>query len=196
MGLKAELRAFHERVASGAWDCSDGTCCTLLTHVVRRLAGRWTNVAQEDVMSAAHDALLWYLRNPARYDPSGARLDVFLASVGHRVLSSRWKTERRRRRRELPLSEASESRCENRQRVGSATDVLHIEDVRRRILAMARSHQEHEFLLQFLSGADTGALAETLGVGGRARSEQARRVHAMLQRLRQRARRAAMRGSP
>jgi hypothetical protein len=154
--------------------------------VIIRLRRRWPRADPEKVTTAAHDAILWYLANPNRYDSSSARLDVFLSHVSHRRLQDSYRRERRRVAHEVSL-DSSQLALEAHERSSSEeysqTERLAI---RRRLAGLARTVLELRFLTAYLKTDDVQSCAAAIGVGD-SPAAKAYAVHRLTMRLRQRA---------
>jgi hypothetical protein len=184
------LGALHHAVVAGELGASEALAQAILPLICDRL--RYRRVAEPDaVLTAAEDAVLDYLRVPTRFDPTRSRLDVYLARLAE------WRMVNQRRalttaRRELQVEPVILDRLSRSRQPTEAGIECETADLERqqRILALARSSTEHQFLSASIRGATIADLGRLLGASPDSLAEQRRLVHSMIQRLRQRATRA------
>lgn len=94
------LRGLHERVVSGDASARDELCALLLPRLRRLVRARFRAVDQDMIEDAVVDALMSYLRCPARYVPAIARLDTYLVSIASRTCIDLYRRARQCRARD------------------------------------------------------------------------------------------------
>jgi DNA-directed RNA polymerase specialized sigma24 family protein len=163
--------------------------------VAVRLRRRWPRTDSDGVLSAAHDAVLWYLAEPTRYAVGGSRLDVFLAHVAHRRMQDASREDRRRLAHDACVRAAQQLAA----KVGSPNPTSAPEQqgervaARRRLMSTARTDIEEQFLAACLRDGAGRTVSVVLGTEQLSPSEQAEAVQKMTKRLHQRAVREAAR---
>ena len=164
----------------------------LVPLLVLRLRRRWPRTDGDAVVTAAHDAVLWYLAEPARYNGTSARLDVFLAHVAHRRLLDAYRDGRRQQEHDASVRSAQGhfgivGHQDPTSELGGQEDGVAI---RLRLMSLVHTDVEARFLNACLTEASGRRIAAALGVEHLPASEQAHAVRRMTKRLHQRATRA------
>jgi DNA-directed RNA polymerase specialized sigma24 family protein len=142
--------------------------------------------------TVSEDAVLMYLRDPARYNPVKSRLLTWLTNVAIRRLIDFERSRRRRSARESPTVDVTSLP------VAAPAEVAEPDDAwmtahRAAILAAARSDAERAFILARLEGAPRDVQAVALGVGHLGTEEARREMNRVWQLLGRRARRGWLR---
>lgn len=98
--LANELTHLHGSVVRCDPAAADRFAEAVVPIVLARLSVRFPRVDPSARLQAVHDAVLWYLRRPDRYQVERARLDVFLGHVAECRLKDRLRHDARTHCRE------------------------------------------------------------------------------------------------
>lgn len=181
--FRVRLLELHRRVLENDPHAADEVARTVIPLVVSRLAYRVSRGESEDIAQAANDAVVWYLRHPGRFNPTRARLDVFLSCVAYRrVQRLRW-VRRRAGDREVGVDTSALARLADARASSSSLTGQSLT----RLFSVAQTAVERCFLDAAASGGSREEIAAILGLEGMSKREQDRRVHAVIQRFRYRA---------
>jgi RNA polymerase sigma factor (sigma-70 family) len=161
--------------------------------IARRLASRFPGIDPQLISDAAVRAVMWTSAHFERYDPGRGSLSGFLTAVARRILSTRLRSEQRRKEREgkkaidpvtaaAPAAKSPLDELTDRERAERARESLNL------------SPEEGNVLDLWLLGEKAlGVYAAALGLTDRPVEEQEREVRRVLGRLRQRIHRAGLR---
>lgn len=189
--LEGDSDAIHERIVRADSHAAEDACAALHPQVLRRVRRRVCGAELQDLITAADDALMIYLREPERFDPQRGSLVNWLVTIAERRLRNSRRQGRRRSRHEVPVGI-------DLTRLSTAATVLseHVDwaegssrEKTDAILAWARGAKERDFLRVRLAGASVPEQANVLGFGDDTLAEQRRAVSRVLERILKRARR-------
>jgi DNA-directed RNA polymerase specialized sigma24 family protein len=187
-----DLHALHQAVVLGDTLTADALARLVLPRIVASLRREWPGSSSAMIEDAVEDAILWYLANPTRYDPERSGLPTFLQLVARRNMTHARRRERRRLTHEVPmgltLPNATPAYSSWRASADDLDDQGAPSNDLSKVLALAMTDAEREFVLARAKGEKTNTLATIIGAGG-SPDEQRRAVHRVMARLRQRARR-------
>ena len=157
-----DLAALHESLVSGDLEARNRAAAILLNIVVVRLSRRQPHLDPHLIHEAVEDAILNYLNDPRRYDPTRAALITFICMVAFRNVIDLLRKSTTRRRYENEVASLTSTIVNGRQderslvRLKSLYSQLARTDAERRfVTARANGERRIEVLALIL---DPGAL--------------------------------------
>jgi len=186
--LANELTHLHGSVVRCDPAAADRFAEAVVPIVLARLSVRFPRVDPSARLQAVHDAVLWYLRRPHRYQVERARLDVFLGHVAECRLKDRLRHDARTHCREACVDqEMLERICDLRMRMQCFQACPRLPDLRWRVRTLARSRTERVFIDAYLKGATETRLARILRFGSSSIETNKEMIRRVIKRLHQRA---------
>lgn len=171
----------HARVLAGDHDAAESLTALVLPVVEANLGWRFRHVDATILHDAAVDALLAYLGEPARYDPSRAKLSTYLTFNAARKVADRLRSDRRRGRNESAFAKTRSPTCEPA--FGTRPIRAHV-ILQRLIRAASTDARERRFLAAWCAGERSAPRLSTyLGMNGADPASQARAVRRAAGRL-------------
>jgi RNA polymerase sigma-70 factor (ECF subfamily) len=179
-----ELMSLHSRLCDGDPTASAQLAEALFFVLVSRLT-RYKQATDEEAADAASRALMEYLKNPSRYDPTKSRLTTHLHNAAFRDFLNDRQKARRRRSREISVERVEDLEDGRNKVVGigaaSRTEpnewLLEVEDAWTIVRTEFPNETDQELLQLMLSGErSTERYAELLDIADATVEEQRRQV--------------------
>jgi RNA polymerase sigma-70 factor (ECF subfamily) len=164
----------HSSLLSGDPTAPARAAEKLLLPLLDQLRAKHPNLRDDEILTdGAIDTILWYVNNPARYDPGKGALLPFLAMCAHRDVLNTLNRRRRRRAREFPtdpveLSDLSGNLnmgCEEISQENAILGKIDGDRLMKSIAKKLRDPADLKFLNLMVSGERrTKVFAEIIGV--------------------------------
>jgi hypothetical protein len=181
---------FHARFVAGDVAAGVRTCEALFPLVRRRLAAVTRVGDAHAVETAAEDALLSYLRDPASYDPNRGDLVVWLLKIALNRLRDIDRSTRRRNAHEVPAGvDLSLLRIKASQAAPASGPSQWVTTHTHALFVAARTPEERAAVRARLAGANRQAEFEALRLDKLSAARAHARLNQIWQNLRRRVRR-------
>jgi two-component system, LuxR family, response regulator FixJ len=184
--LRTRFAELHGRLLASDRRAADDLCSLLVAEIRRQIRPRDPLITREMIDEALDDTLTELVAAPGRCDPARDPI-AWLATIARNKLKDAGRALRRRRRREVALTENLERALEAP--AGLSAEELAdrrawIASHRRQLLAVAKTGPEQRFLEARLHGAPVNEQAAALGGGELREPEQRALVNRVWERLR------------
>lgn len=179
------LFVLHDRIVKGDVAASHDLATALLPALRDRLRRTFPKSSEDARHDATVDALIQYLRTPARYEPERQiPLDVYLLHAARRNLIDLWRAETRRRVRDNRYGEEHRRTAEHR----PGPPRIEARQLAGMVASVAASAAERRAVWCWLSGDGGDGIASALDLahlaGGDRRAEVKRFKDRIVKRLR------------
>jgi DNA-directed RNA polymerase specialized sigma24 family protein len=189
---KRVLDRLHARVLAGDDEALNEFCRRVFTQARGQLVAKTPQEDRDLIETAVDNALLRYVLQPGRYDPSRGHPIPFFKKIAMDSLIDMRRLRRRRSVHEVTVgldfpgvSGKADPALPDGERQ------IHLAEQRHLLMSAARSDQERAFVTAWREGSTTAELAQILSLHHSSNIEPRVGVHAMKARLRKRARSAA-----
>lgn len=174
MQSPASLLDLHRRLLAGDKKAADVLIDRLLVPLQRQLAGR----NGDHKYNAVADALIDFVKHPAKFKPDKGKIEPFLLLAAQRNLSNERRKEYRQRVRDTAMADVQRNNVELRSAAGNSSleTVSNDAAMHCRLLAALDPADRPVAELQLRLERKTSVYAEALGLSGLSVNEQRQMV--------------------
>lgn len=179
------IQALHERLIGGDDEARDRLCDVLIPVIAARLSRRWLRTDGDLILTAVHDACLWYFNHPKSILRQTGAVEGLLVHVAHRRLQDAWRVRRRWDARhssidDVPPRLSSSRGAEEYRPIAGNIAMLD------RLLEVCRDDDERAVIKAVTKGASETDFAVHLGLTGQSALTVQAAVRRLVKRLRSR----------